>query len=137
IEGHGLPPPARLAGVPVCWLERMLMNSVVRKILIFVLVMGVVGAGGWYGRKAYKRATERRAIAEASRCLAKKDGRNAVLCLQRALQVNPISLPAGEMMADMLESAGLPAALGWRIRNAQLEPVNMTNRLAWAETAIK
>jgi len=99
--------------------------------------MGVVGAGGWYGRKAYKRATERRAIAEASRCLAKKDGRNAVLCLQRALQVNPISLPAGEMMADMLESAGLPAALGWRIRNAQLEPVNMTNRLAWAETAIK
>ncbi len=113
------------------------MNSVVRKMLIFVLVMAVVGAGGWYGRKAYKRATERRAIAEASRCLAKKDGRNAVLCLQRALQVNPISLPAGEMMADMLESAGLPAALGWRIRNAQLEPGNMTNRLAWAETAIK
>ena len=57
--------------------------------------------------------------------------------MQRALQVNPISLPAGEMMADMLESAGLPAALGWRVRNAQLQPNNMTNRLAWAQTAIK
>ncbi len=40
-------------------------------------------------------------------------------------------------MAEMLESGGIPAALGWRIRAAQLEPNNMTNRLSWAETAIK
>lgn len=113
------------------------MNSLVKKMLVFVLVMALVAAGGWFGRKAYKKATERRAIAEAKSCLEKKDGRNAVLCLQRALQVNPISLPAGEMMADMLESAGLPAALGWRVRNAQLQPNNMSNRLAWAQTAIK
>ena len=113
------------------------MNGLVKKMLVFLLVMALVAAGGWYGRKAYKKATERRAIAEAGRCLKKKDGRNAVLCLQRALQVNPISLPAGEMMADMLESGGLPAALGWRIRNAQLQPGNATNRLAWAQTAMK
>jgi predicted Zn-dependent protease len=113
------------------------MNGLVKKALIFVLVMGAVAVGGWSGRKAYKKATERRMIAQANRCLANKDGRNAVLCLQRALQVNPISVPAGEMMADLLESAGLPAALGWRIRNAQLQPGNMTNRLNWAETAIK
>ena len=113
------------------------MNSLIKKALIFLLVMAVVAASGWYGRKAYKKATEHRAVAEAGRYLEKHDVRNASLCLQRALQVNPISLPAGKLMGDMLESLGLPAALGWRVRDAQLEPKNMTNRLVWAQTAIK
>ena len=113
------------------------MNSLIKKALIFLLVMAAVAAAGWYGRKAYKHATERRAVAEAGHYLEKRDVRNAALCLQRALQVNPVSVPACEMMADMLESAGVPAALDWRVRAAQLEPNNMTNRLAWAQTAIK
>jgi Flp pilus assembly protein TadD len=113
------------------------MNGLMKKMLVFLLVMAVVAAGGWFGRKAYKRSTERRLVTEASQYLEKKDFRNAVLCLQRAIQVNPVSAPASVMMADMLESAGAPAALSWRIRAAQLEPSNMTNRMLWAQTAIK
>ena len=113
------------------------MNSLIKKALIFLLVMAVVAAGGWYGRKAYKKATERRAVAEAGHYLEKNDIRNAALCLQRALQVNPLSVPACQMMGDMLEAGGLPAALNWRVRAAQLEPNNMTNRLVWAQTALK
>lgn len=113
------------------------MNSLMKKMLIFLLVMTMVAAAGWYGRKAYKRATERRALTEAGRYLEKKDLRNAELCLKRALQVNPMSAPASTMMADLLESAHVPAALGWRIRAAQLQPDNITNRLAWAQTAIQ
>jgi Tfp pilus assembly protein PilF len=113
------------------------MNSLVRKMLVFLLVMAMVAAAGWYGRKAYKHSTERRALTEATQYLEKKDGRNAVLCLQRALQINPMSFPATRLMADMLDSAGAPAALGWRIRAAQLQPDNMTNRLLWAQTAVK
>jgi predicted Zn-dependent protease len=113
------------------------MNGLFRKMSVFLLVMAVVAAAGWYGRKAYKRTTERRAVNEAVEYLKKSDGRKAVLCLQRALQVNSQSLPATRLMADMLDAAGASSALSWRIRTAQLEPKNMGNRLIWAETAIK
>lgn len=113
------------------------MNGLIKKMLVFLLVMAVVAAGGWFGRKAYKKVTERRLVTEASQYLQKKDGRNAILCLQRALQVNPMSIPAGTMLADLLESAGVPAALSWRVRIAQLQPDNPTNRLLWAQTALK
>src|SRR5450631_4492522 len=113
------------------------MNNLVKKMLVFLLVMGVVAVAGWYGRKAYKNAMERHAVTEARQYLDKKDVRNASLCLQRALQINPMSLPASQIMADILEAAGVPAALGWRIHVSQLQPQNMTNRLLWAETAIK
>jgi Tfp pilus assembly protein PilF len=117
--------------------EGTLMNNLVKKMLIFLLVMGVVAAGGWYGRKAYKNAMENHAVTDARQYLAKKDVRNASLCLQRALQINPLSLPAAQIMADMLDAVGVPAALSWRIHVSQLQPQNMTNRLLWAETAIK
>jgi len=113
------------------------MNGLMKKLLIFVMVMGAVAAAGWFGRKAYKRATEHRLITEASRYLKTNDFRNAELCLRRALQVNPLSLQATRMVADMLETAGVPSALGWRMRAAQLQPGNMSYRLEWAGTALK
>jgi len=113
------------------------MNGLIKKFLIFVVVMGVVAAAGWFGRKAYKSATEQRLITQASRYLGTNDFRNAGLCLRRALQVNPMSLRAARMIADMLDTMNLPAALSWRTRAAQLQPGNMTYRLEWAETALK
>jgi predicted Zn-dependent protease len=113
------------------------MNSFVRKTLIFVLVMFAVAISGWYGRKVYKRATENRLLSEARQYLEKKDPRNASLCLQRALQVNPYSCQASILTADMLEAAGTPAALSWRIHASQLQTNNMELRLAWAHTALK
>src|SRR5208337_3510057 len=109
------------------------MSSIIRKALIFVAVMAVVACAGWFGRKAYKKAAERRLVAEARVCLEKKDYRNAALSLQRARQINPMSVQASKLTADMLEAGGLPAALSWRIRTAQLETNNMEHRLAWAQ----
>jgi predicted Zn-dependent protease len=113
------------------------MNSLTKKFLIFLLVMAAVAAAGWFGRKAYKKHSEHRLVAQAAQCLEKRDLRNASLCLQRALQINPSSVNASEKMADMLETAGSPAAIGWRIRTAQLQPDNMQRRFAWAGTALK
>jgi len=96
-----------------------------------------VAAAGWFGRKAYKRHSEHRLIAQAAEYVAKKDLRNAGLCLRRALQINPSSAKASAMMAELLDNAGSPAALGWRIRTAQLEPNDPEHRLAWASTALK
>src|ERR1700687_5578587 len=98
------------------------MNSLVRKTLIFVAVMAAVATAGWFGRKAYKQSAEHRLITQANQYIEKKDLRNTALCLQRALQINPMSAEASEMMADLLEPAGAPAALSWRARAAKLQP---------------
>jgi hypothetical protein len=113
------------------------MNSLTKKALAFALAIAAVAAIGWFGRKTYKTATEHRLLAEAHRCLDDKDARNAALCLQRALQVNPMSLEAARMTADMLDGAGMPAALSWRIRAAQLRPAEMQYRFDWARTAFR
>ncbi len=113
------------------------MNRTVKKISLFVLVMAVVAVGGWYGRKAYKKSTERNLLNQARHYVNDKDWRNTALCLQRVLQINPMSADASRMMGDLLESGGSPAALSWRIRTAKLQPDNPTNYFAWAQTALK
>jgi predicted Zn-dependent protease len=113
------------------------MKSFLKKALIFTLAMAVVAGAGWFGRKAYRKSSERRLIAKATQYLEKKDYRNTTLCLQRALQINPVSLDSSRLMGDMLDSAGVPACLGWRIRVAKLQPENVTNLFVWAETALK
>ena len=88
------------------------MKSLAKKMLIFALVMAVVAASGWFGRKAYKRAVERRSIAEARHYLEQNDVRNAVLCVQRALRVNPLSLPPCQITFVLAVPLAAPATLG-------------------------
>src|SRR5271169_1131690 len=115
----------------------LVMNGFIKKILIFIAVMAVVAFAGWFGRKAYKKATEHRLIAEAGTYLEKQDFRNASLCLQRALEINPVNVQVNSLTADLLEEAGAPAALSWRIRAAQIQTNNVELRFAWAQTALK
>ena len=114
-----------------------LMNSFLRKTLVVVAVMAVVALAGWGGRKAYHRATMHRLIAQAGQYLKQQDLKNAGLCLRQALTINSLDLNANKLMGDMLEEAGSPAALGWRVRTAQLHTNNVEYRFAWAQTALK
>ena len=113
------------------------MNGFIKKTVIFIAVIMAVGLAGWFGRKVYQKTTERHLVAEARTFLAKKDVRNASLCLQRAIQINSLNPETCSLSADMLEADGSPAALGWRIRAAQLRTNNVAYRLAWAETALR
>lgn len=113
------------------------MNGPTKKLLTFVVAMAAVAALGRFGRKAYKGAIEHRLVTQAEQFSKTNDFKDAELCLRRALQVNPASIPAVRLVANMLETAGLPSALGWRVRAVQLQPVNVTNRFEWAETALK
>ena len=56
-------------------------RSFFQKVAIFAIVMLLVAAGGWLGRKAYRRATQRRLLAEAGECIDRKDYKDAALCL--------------------------------------------------------
>jgi predicted Zn-dependent protease len=102
-----------------------------------LLVMALVAAVGSFGRQAYKKVSESKLVAQAGKCLEKKDFKNAALCLQRALQISPASAKASELTADLLETVGSPAALSWRIRTAQLQTNNINYRFAWAQTALR
>jgi predicted Zn-dependent protease len=112
------------------------MNSLAKKTLIFALALAMVASVGWLGRKAYRAATERRLLAQAQRYLGQKDFHNASICLRRALQVSPLSVLAACLTGDLLEARGLPAALDWRIRAAQLKPNAMDYRFTWAKSAL-
>ena len=46
-----------------------------------------------------------------------------------------MSVEVSKLTADMLEEAGAPAALSWRIRTAQLQTNKVEYRFAWAQTA--
>lgn len=113
------------------------MNKMIKKLLIVLLGLVAVAAAAGYGRKAYRGAMERRLVSEANYHLQTNDLKAAELCLAGALRANPMSLPATRMVAELLDRAGSPSVLSWRIRVAQLEPDNVTNRFEWAETALK
>jgi predicted Zn-dependent protease len=78
-----------------------------------------------------------RLLSEANQYIEKQDLKQASLCLRQALSLNSADVTANKLMADMLEEAGSPAALGWRIRTVQLQTNNAEYRLAWARTALK
>lgn len=113
------------------------MSSLVKKTLVFSLVIATVIAAGWAGRKAYRKTTEHRLVAQAAQLLKSGETRNASLCLQRALQLNPVNVQACTLTADMLETAGSPEALNWRIRAVQIKPDDNNLRFAVAATALK
>jgi tetratricopeptide (TPR) repeat protein len=113
------------------------MTGLTKKILIFVVVMAAVAAFGWFGRKAWKHYTENNLITQARADFAKKDLRDADLCLRRVLQIDPMSVEGSRMIATLLDAEGSPAAVGWRIRVAKLEPDNVTNLYVWVETALR
>jgi Tfp pilus assembly protein PilF len=113
------------------------MKSPAGKALILALALAVLTVGGWYGRKAYKAAFARMLVEDANGFLKKKDLPSASESLKRALRQDPMNLDATRILADLSEAAGSPAAVGWRIRAAQLKPNDPGYRLAWAKTALK
>jgi tetratricopeptide (TPR) repeat protein len=113
------------------------MSGLTKKIFIFVVVMAAVAAFGWFGRKAWKHYTEKNLLAQAQGYVAKKDLRDADLCLRRLMQIDPMSVAGSRMIADLLDSEGSPAAVSWRIRAAKLEPGNVTNLYALVESSLR
>ena len=113
------------------------MNPLFKKFLIFCVVAGLIVAGAMQGRRACKRARAKRCVALAAQWLGAKDFPEAARDLQSALKAEPSSVEATRLMAELLETTGSPAAIGWRIRATQLEPANMTHRLDWGLTAVK
>jgi predicted Zn-dependent protease len=113
------------------------MTNLTRKMMLLLVGMIAIAAIGWFGRKAYRQYTARHFVAQSREDMKKGNWRDAGMCLQRALQVNPMSAEVADALGDFLEDQSFPGALTWRIRSAQLAPGEAKYRLSWAKTAIK
>jgi predicted Zn-dependent protease len=69
--------------------------------------------------------------------LERADVRSAYSFAQRAVEDRQNDINACRLMGDVQDTLGSSTALSWRSRTAQLEPSNVLNHLAWAETALK
>jgi Flp pilus assembly protein TadD len=72
----------------------------------------------------------------AHQFLAKSDGRNALLCVQKVLRTDPHNLDATRVMAQLTEAARSPSALLWWGKVVELNPHSLNDRLALAQTAM-
>src|SRR5581483_3713535 len=113
------------------------MNPFAKRVLAVLLFLALSAASAMQVRHLVKVARAKRLITEAAAFLERKDFAQATRCLQAALQANPASVTATALTAELLESMGSSAAIGWRIRASQLQPANITNRLNWAESAVR
>ena len=117
--------------------KRFYWRKTLRWLVIIPVVLVLLALAGWAGRKGYRHWMEHKLVAEARNYSSQKDWRNTVLCLRRALNYNPHSPGATELMVNFLDRAGSTNVLSWRIKLAAIEPENVTNRLRWAQTAIR
>jgi hypothetical protein len=102
---------------------------------IVIVVAGCLGLWFW-GRPAYRRHQQTRAVAQAREFLTKGDYRNASLSARRALQVNPFDLDACRIMADLAERAHSPYVLDWQRRIVEAAPT-IQNKLTLASTGLR
>jgi tetratricopeptide (TPR) repeat protein len=113
------------------------MNHYPRRLFTVVLILALAVVGGMQARRTLKKARARRLVAQAALHFKDKEFQDTSRCLQAALRADASSVDATKLTGDLLEANGSSAAIGWRIRAAQLQPANMTSRLDWALTAVK
>ncbi len=107
-----------------------------KKLIYITLGIGLLAGGLVLGRSGYRHWRQKHLVKEAAGFMAKSDTTNAMLCLQRALQLNPGDLPACRMFAELAERAGSRNGIWWRRRVVELEPLAMQNRMDLAKTAL-
>ena len=106
-----------------------------RKLYTFIICCIVVGVGGYTAYRSYLVWKERHLLTMARQFIEKSDDRNALLCIQLALNGNSENVEACRMAAEVLQKERSPEALTWRKRVVELDPKSAEDRMALAETA--
>jgi predicted Zn-dependent protease len=91
----------------------------------------------WAGYVVYRIERHQMYLRNGRQALERADVRSAYSFAQRAVEDRQNDIDACRLMADVHDALGSSTALSWRLRAAQLEPSNVLNYLALAETALK
>lgn len=104
---------------------------------LIVAALIAVGGMGLLGYRFYKSEQQRRVLANARSALAKGPSAAAALWVAEALKGNPNGAEENRLMADLADAAKSPSVLQWRIRVVRLDPSNLRNYLAWANSELE
>jgi tetratricopeptide (TPR) repeat protein len=104
------------------------MKSLVKKALIFAMALAVVAAAGWFGRKAYRAATERRLIPKETwaidQLVRKLYGQGDTLGIQTLLTRAQASDPTDARLKNNLADVFL-------LRNSEIEKADRLSKEAY------
>ena len=106
-----------------------------KAILASLAIMVGLSVLWFYGRPAYMRHKETRAIQQAKGFMAKSDYRSASLSARQVLQMDSRNVDACRIMAALADLSRSPYALDWRRRITDVEPT-IENKLMLASTAL-
>lgn len=113
--------------------ERFYLKLALGGLLGLILLIGAF----WGGHGLYIKWQEKRLIRYATLAIERGEDRNAALAARNVLELNPSSVSAARIVAQVAEKAGDQSALDWRRKIAQLEPKSVEDRLAWARCALQ
>jgi hypothetical protein len=107
------------------------------KTVVGFLICACVLYLAWAGYVVYRIERHQMYLRNGRQALERADVRSALSFAQRAVEDRQNDIDACRLMADVHDAIGSSTTLTWRLRAAQLEPSNVLNYLAWAETALK
>ena len=113
--------------------ERRFIELIVGGLVGAVLVVIFVQVG----LSLFHRWQEQHLIRKAGAYISGGDSNAAALSARRALQINPRSVEATRVMAQIAELSDGHAALEWRRKVCELEPRNTNDALALIRTALR
>ncbi len=97
-------------------------------------LLALAGAAGWQG---YLRIQRERTVRKARMFLGARAFQDSTYWLKRALDLNPRSIEANRIAAELGEISGSPLALTWWRRVTELQPGVPENYFAWARAALR
>ncbi len=106
----------------VCWVSG-----------IFVLIVLL----SWGGCQLYNTTQEQRLVRRAAAYMSGGDLKAAGLTARRAAQINPESVAAARVMAEIGEKSGERNALDWRRKVVELQPESRADAIALANSALQ
>ncbi|MCX6895118.1 MAG: hypothetical protein NTZ16_06400 [Verrucomicrobia bacterium] len=107
-----------------------------KKFVVLGGLLGLLAVGAYLGLPVYREWKQKRFQTQAREFMAKEDYRNAALSARQALNLNPSSVEAARIMAQVTEKFHSPLALAWWQKVLNLEPNSVTNRLDLARCAL-
>ena len=107
-----------------------------RKLIVFLVVVGLIGLGAYSGRRGYRAWKVQRALGLARTAFATSDYNKGLLWLRAALNADGNNREAVAMMGDFAELSQSPNAVYWRNRLVEIQPGSWTNQLILARAAV-
>lgn len=100
-----------------------------RKLIIGIVVLAILGVGAYGSRKGYRIWRTGKDLAQAKEAVSTGDYAKALLWIRSALNRNGNNVEAVRLMGDFAELSQSPNAVYWRNLLVELQPDSVTNRI--------